>query len=418
MAEPAAASPATEPFQAPARRFWVIAAFVVVALFAAYWLLLREPYVPVLENIDPENAADVIKVLEAKDIPYTLADAGRSVLVPSGAADKARVELVGSELPMRGQVGFELFNQSDMGFTEFAQKINYQRALQGELARTILLLDGIQSVRVHLGLPERTLFRDEQMRPKASVAVLLKPGAALTQSRVSGLQRIVAGAVPELTPDAVAVLDGSGRIVSAEAPFPDAPGTTSDALIASYRQRIAAAIRSVDPALAAEPVVSLRYLSGSAAPTPPGQADDSAAPQVAATAAARAYLLNVRVQTREALAEEAQGALARAIEGAIGLDPSKGDILAFVTGFVPAPVQAQAAPGGDAVVAIRRAAAPEIARYAWLAYWPAVLAAAGLLLAGAFVRDRRRARLRRDAGLQTFADTLRERLAAQPAQAA
>lgn len=407
--EPAARSPVSQ------RQFWAIAAAVVITLFAGYWFLLRERYVPVLEGIEPKDAGDVVKILEAKKIAYALADQGQTVLVPDGSADKARIELVGSELPMRGQVGFELFNQSDMGLTEFAQKINYQRALQGELARTILLLDGIQAVRVHLGLPERTLFRDERARPKASVAIMLKPGATLTQNRVSGIQRIVAGAVPELTSDAVSVLDGSGRLVSTEVAAVPMPESASDAVIESYRQRVAAAIRSVDPALVADAVVSLRYLA--AGSTAASQAPPLAESAKAAPSPVRGrpdFILDIRVLTREALAEAESAALTRAIEAAVGLDAEKGDRLVFVSGFVSAPSAARgrAFADGDAVVAARRAPVRATAPVGWLAWWPWAVAAAAALLVAAFVRDRHRVRTRRAEGLRSFAEQLRERLAA------
>ena len=141
------------------RRVLFIGAPVLLLLLGIYWFALRTRYEPIMTAVAPDEAVEVVKVLETKKIAYRLADEGHTILVASAEADRARLELVGSELPIRGQVGFELFNQSDMGLTEFAQKINYQRALQGELARTILLLKGIESVRVHLGLPERAAER-------------------------------------------------------------------------------------------------------------------------------------------------------------------------------------------------------------------------------------------------------------------
>ena len=240
------------------RRFLLLAAPILLALFAIYWLLIRTTYEPILTEVAPDEAADIVKVLDEKKIDYRLADAGRTILVASGGADQARLELVGSDLPIRGQVGFELFNQSDMGLTEFTQKINYQRALQGELARTIMLLDGIQSVRVHLGLPDRGVFRDEQTRPKASVTLILKPGTSLTESRVSGVQRMVAGAIPDMTPEAVAVLDGTGKVVSQDVRVAPAAFGNSDAIIEGYRQRIASAIGAAQPSLPVSVAVSLR----------------------------------------------------------------------------------------------------------------------------------------------------------------
>lgn len=148
------------------RRVWVLAGMVCAALFAGYWFFVRATYEPVLTNVAPEDAADIVKVLEDRKLPYRFADNGRTILVPAEQVDKARIELVGSELPMRGQVGFELFNQSDMGLTEFAQKINYQRALQGELARTILLLSGIQSVPFIWDCRSAVSFATNRLNPR------------------------------------------------------------------------------------------------------------------------------------------------------------------------------------------------------------------------------------------------------------
>ena len=128
-------SPASPASWATPRRpsFWLVALTIIAALFAIYWFFLRATYLPVLVNLEAQDAADVAKVLDTKKIGYRFEDDGRTIAVLSDQIDKARVELAGSELPMKGQIGFELFNQSDMGLTEFAQKINYQRALQGEL---------------------------------------------------------------------------------------------------------------------------------------------------------------------------------------------------------------------------------------------------------------------------------------------
>lgn len=416
--------------QSQLRRFAALAAVVVLVLFAVYWFFLRETYVTVLGNVEPQDAADVVKVLEAKKIPYRLADEGRTIEVAASEADKARIELVGSELPMRGQVGFELFNQSDMGLTEFAQKINYQRALQGELARSILLLDGIQSVRVHLGLPEQSLFRDEQVHPKASVALILKPGATLTASRVSGIQRMVAGAVPDLSPDAVAILDSSGRVVSSDETVAPEPQSTSDALIESYRQRALAAIHAVEPGRQADVIASLRYLpiartdeqsSASTGETGKVQPDSTAstAPQPASRPAPRGepdFAVDLRVMTREPLDSAQQASFLHAIQAAIGFDAAKGDRIEFVTGWTPGVAGQQAMPSVD-----RPAADPIVSKrvqpqadgdsYGWLKWWPIIAVGAALLLIAAFLNDRRRAARRRNEGLESFARQLQERLA-------
>lgn len=380
---------------------------VVVLAFALYWVFLRSSYDPVLRSLPPEDAADVVKVLEAKKIAYRLADGGTTILVPSDQADKARIELVGSELPMRGQVGFELFNQSDMGLTEFAQKINYQRALQGELARTLLMLDGIHSVRVHLGLAERSLFRDEQSSPKASVALVLKPGNVLTESRVGGIQRLVAGAVPDLAPDAVAVLDETGKVVSRAELLMPPPATASEARLQLHRANIMAALKRAYAGQEFGITVSLASAKagaqggdgiGTASESPVGDS------------------IRVVVTTSAALDSAVQRDVAATIR--TGVSPAQVETVLFAVGD-PAPMMPAAAPwetgqsAGDQVVAksVRGAGsgAAESGLSAWLLIIPLVVAA----VLAALWSDRRRRRRDRQ-GLESFTDQLRERLAMQP----
>jgi flagellar M-ring protein FliF len=398
-------------------RFWLIAGLVIAALFAGYWFFLRETYVPVLTGVDPQDAMDILKVLDSKKIPYELDDEGRTILVPDGQADKARIELVGSELSTRGQVGFELFNQSDMGLTEFAQKINYQRALQGELARTILMLDGIQAVRVHLGLPEQSLFRADSTRPKASVAVILKPGATLTQARVNGIQQMIAGAVVDLAPEDVAVLDGSGRIISTDensAPDSDA---LSDALIQTYRQRALTAIHATHPGLPVDLAIRLQYRVGSRTPSlspnePTSVASPSPSNQQPIARGQPDYALDIRVMTRGVLGDDLRSELAGRIEGAVGFDAARGDTIAFIPGYLANRVGPVPSQSDDQVVARRDGPAAAGAVSSWVKYWP--MAAIGVILALtiAYFNDRRRARARRRPSLEAFAEQLRTLLGA------
>lgn len=402
LAETGAADPG-RPFTA--LRIAGIGAAILVVAFAIYWFALRTTFAPVLTSLPPEDAADVVKVLDEKKIVYRLADGGTTVLVASDQADKARVELVGSELPMRGQVGFELFNQSDMGLTEFAQKINYQRALQGELARTLLMLDGIQSVRVHLGLADRSLFRDEQSRPKASVTLVLKPGHILTESRVSGIQRLVAGAIPDLQPEAVAVLDETGKVVSRiEAAI--APATSaSEARLQLHRATIAAALRRAHPGRQFGITVSLQL------PAASDRSDGESGDPLAGDS------VKVLVTTLTTLDAETQRELTREIETAIGLDAARVAV-SFQVGdpalsATPAEPLAAATPRTDQVVAkSTRGRASDDAAQPLSPWWLLVpLAVAAIFVA--LWSDRRRRRRDRQ-GLESFTQQLRERLAAMP----
>ena len=122
----------------------------------------------------------------------------------------ARLKVISRELPLKGSVGFELFNNADLGLTEFAQKVNYQRALQGELSRTIMSLEEIESARVHLSMPESGLFRRNGAKARASIALMTKAGQELPPDTVRGIQRLVAAAVPELEAHEVTIVNPRG----------------------------------------------------------------------------------------------------------------------------------------------------------------------------------------------------------------
>lgn len=210
-----------ESFRAsPQRRQVTIIAVGTAALcallFAVYFLVLRKPYDVLFTDLRPMDAATIVAELDKKKIPYRLQDGGGTILVPENLVDATRLNVMSSDLPLKGMVGFELFNKSDMGLTEFAQKINYQRALQGELARTIMTMDAVDTARVHLSLTEPTIFRDDRVPPKASVTILTRPGKVLTAGAVRGVQRLVAAAVPELELANVVVLDKRGEVLSGE----------------------------------------------------------------------------------------------------------------------------------------------------------------------------------------------------------
>jgi len=224
-----------------AQQIMLIAGLLIVfcAGFALVWLaFIRTPYQPVFNNLRPVDAATIIADLDRKKVPYRLADGGATILVPADRVDALRLNVMTEDLPLKGTVGFELFNKSDMGLTDFAQKINYQRALQGELERTIMALDGVADARVHLSLGEDRIFRDDQVPPKASVSVRMLKGIELDPRAVQGIQRLVAAAVPKLDSGEVVVLDEHGRVVSvapeAESLAPPSPGEQEKHAIEQY----------------------------------------------------------------------------------------------------------------------------------------------------------------------------------------
>ena len=183
---------------------------LLAALGAGGWWLLRPEYQVVFGELSPADSAVMAGELERLKIPYRLDDTGSAILVERDQVHKTRIKLMGRDLPLHGAVGFELFNQTDFGMTEFAQRVNYQRALQGELTRTVLALSEIQDARVHLVLPEQGLFRRERGNAKASITVTLKPGRTLQGEQVRGIQRLVAASVPGIGVQDVTVLDQRG----------------------------------------------------------------------------------------------------------------------------------------------------------------------------------------------------------------
>lgn len=209
----------------PARQIQLIAIGVILIggiLAISWYFFLRTPYMPLFTNLRATDAATIVASLEQKKIPYHLADGGTTILVPAEAVDVARLNATTDDLPLKGTVGFELFNKSDMGLTDFAQKINYQRALQGELARTIMTLDGVDTARVHLSLGEDRIFRDDRVPPKASVTIRMQKGASLTGNVAQGVKRLIAAAVSNLDAANVVILDETGREVGSTQDSPSA----------------------------------------------------------------------------------------------------------------------------------------------------------------------------------------------------
>ena len=193
-----------------------LALIVVVAAVFAWWALQRD-YQVLFKDMAQRDAAAVVAELKRLKVPYRLEADGTTVRVPGDAVHETRLALMGRGVPLSGGVGFELFDHNDLSTTEYAQKINYQRALQGELARTIMSIEGVKLARVHLVLADASLFKRDKSRPKASVSVLLQPGASLDESRILGIQRLVAAAAPGLEPQMVTVVDQRGVTLSAAA---------------------------------------------------------------------------------------------------------------------------------------------------------------------------------------------------------
>lgn len=166
-------------------------------------------------RLAPQDAAEVIDELKRENISYRLEDAGRTILVPADRVYETRLSLAAKGLPKGGGVGFEIFDQTKFGMTDFTQKVNFKRALEGELQRTIASLSQIERARVHIVIPEPQLFTEEEKPTTASVVVELKPEKKLSREQVKGIVHLVASAVEGLKPENVTVVDAQSRILSA-----------------------------------------------------------------------------------------------------------------------------------------------------------------------------------------------------------
>lgn len=179
--------------------------------YAAYHTYDRINYGPLYANLSPQDGAAIVKELEAAKIPYIVSGGGTAIEVPRGVLYSTRLKLAGKGVPAGGGVGFEIFEKTPFGVSEFTQQVNYLRALQGELSRTINSLSAVQSSRIHLALPARSNFFGQEEKPSASVVVELRPGYHLSPDQVQGIVNLVASSVPKLSADKVTVIDSSGR---------------------------------------------------------------------------------------------------------------------------------------------------------------------------------------------------------------
>jgi flagellar M-ring protein FliF len=170
-------------------------------------------YQVLFSNLSPEDAGAVVEALRTGQVPYRVGDAGQ-ILVPAARVHEWRMRLASQGVPSGGVIGFEIFDKNQWGLTDFSQRLNFQRALQGELARTIGQLREVQQARVHLALPAPRVFASQDKPPSASVVLRLRPGASLRPEQVRGIVHLVTAAVEGLSPERVTVVDAGGRVLA------------------------------------------------------------------------------------------------------------------------------------------------------------------------------------------------------------
>lgn len=189
------------------------AGFVVALAFFAF-LSQQVEYATVFSNLSQQDAAAVVAKLKETKIPYELSDGGTTVKVPNSQVHEVRLQLASEGLPQGSGVGFELFDKTSFGLTDFAQKLNYQRALEGELARTINQLSAVEQSRVHVVIPKPELYTENEKSATASVVISLRPGQELQGEQIRGICNLVAGSVEGLKPENVTIIDTHGNILS------------------------------------------------------------------------------------------------------------------------------------------------------------------------------------------------------------
>jgi flagellar M-ring protein FliF len=192
-------------------------AVAVVLVGASLWALINwkreRDFRPLYSGLSAEDAGAVVQKLRESGADYRLAENGAVVLAPEAKVAELRLQMAAAGLPKSGRVGFELFDKSNFGLTDFAEHINYRRAVEGELERSVMALTEVQQARVHVTFPKDSIFLEARQPAKASVMVRLKPGARLSPPNVVAITHLVASAVEGLLPEAVSVLDMNGNLL-------------------------------------------------------------------------------------------------------------------------------------------------------------------------------------------------------------
>lgn len=232
------------------------AAAVIVGLaWLSHWNRERD-FRPLYSSLAPEDAAAVVAKVRESGSEYRLSENGSTVLVPSARVAELRLDVASAGLPKSGRIGFELFDKTAFGASDFTEQVNYHRALEGELERSVMSLAEVEQARVHITFPKDSLFLDSRQPAKASVLVKLRPGARLGPQNVAAICQLTASAVEGLAPEAVSVLDTRGNLLNrARKPAsPDDPQPSEEDI--EYRQRlehdlVAKINQTLDPLLGA-----------------------------------------------------------------------------------------------------------------------------------------------------------------------
>jgi flagellar M-ring protein FliF len=319
--------------------FMLTAASLIAVLVAGYLWSQTPDYRVLYGNLSDRDGGAVIAALQQANVPYKFADGG-ALMIPGNQIHEMRLRLAGQGLPKGGLVGFELMETQKFGVSQFAEQINYQRALEGELARSIQALSAVQNARVHLALSKSSAFLREQPKPSASVILNLYTGRTLDNTQVSAVVHLVSNSVPDLQAKNVSIVDQNGNLLSAEQ-----SGTARAAVDPAqlkYRQEIErsynARIEAILAPLTGPNNVRAQVTADLDFTETEGAEETYKPNQTAAAAAIRSQ------QTSEALTSSGGGATAGGVPGALTNQPAAPATAPITTPGTPAAGAAAAAP--------------------------------------------------------------------------
>lgn len=217
-----------------------LGAAVLAVVGGLYWFIgfqKEKDFKPLFTQLAPEDAGQLTQRLREKNVEFKIGEDGASVYVRSAKLSELRLELAAQGMPRSGRIGFELFDKTNFALTEFAEQVNYQRALEGELERTVSSLREVEHARVHLTFAKQSIFQDNRQPAKASVVLKLKSGLRLPPAAVQSVVFLLASAVEGLQPEHVSLIDQNGNLLSRPRKA-GAPGDDYPELLLEYRQKL------------------------------------------------------------------------------------------------------------------------------------------------------------------------------------
>jgi flagellar M-ring protein FliF len=222
------------------QRIWIAVAVVLVVSGLAWtnhWNGERD-FKPLFTGLADEDAGALVAKLHEAGVEYRLASGGSTILVPSDKVAEARLQMASAGLPKSGRIGFELFDKANFGASEFTEQVNYHRAIEGELERSIMSIREVETARVHLTLAKDSLYSEARQPAKASVIVKLRHASALSSQNIAAVCQLTASAVPGLSPEQVSLVDTSGNLLNRPRPNASGDGTEGSEAALDYRKSV------------------------------------------------------------------------------------------------------------------------------------------------------------------------------------